>query len=447
MRALIAALIVVQTAGVANASPFGPKWTQAVKCPGPTDAPLLAAKDELLWTDGTKLVRRARATGAELPAIKVDAKMVPYAARDGLVLLYSPKQLAVVELATGKTLWKKKLASTRAAMLGGRVAFLTGGKQPVLEVVDAKTGAKQASFAATDKAKHRIASWALGDTLVFVAEQRQNLAELQVVTAYRLADGKPAWTYKPAGKGLGGSTSAAGDEALIDDDGLVWMDAKGATVAKLPLKHWYLGEGATTAERLYVLTDIGNNLAALDRKTRKVLWTVPTNHSAYDSLVHVGATAIYARTDDEVFERDPKTGAPLGKLGVADARIVGGPADATPAVITCDRKQLVAYDPSGRDVPLEDATISGTVACSGCEADKQLVVTIAGEKAKPDAKGAFTIKVKARGSFLPNVAYADEEAMGGMYWISGPKVKPLVLTGAGTYKVKLVVEGQMQDGE
>jgi hypothetical protein len=117
------------------------------------------------------------------------------------------------------------------------------------------------------------------------------------------------------------------------------------------------------------------------------------------------------------------------------------------AVITCDGKHLAGFDPSATDLPAESATITGTVTCSNCEHGKPLWVSVAGAKAKADAKSHFTVKVQARGTYFPRVDFGEHDPEGDLSWVTSQPRKPIVLTGAGTYQITLKIEESVQDGE
>jgi outer membrane protein assembly factor BamB len=336
----------------------------------------------------------------------------------------------------------------RPVLAGGRLAYQAGpDKAPTVEVVDARTGAKLWSFAPRDPAKAKLTAFGLGPTLAFVAEQPKDHAERQVITAYQLSDGKPAWTFTPGKPKPSGGLVNLGDELLVEDDGLTWLDPRGAVAAKVGIKYWFILEARATADRVYALTDAGNQLAAIDRKTKKVVWTLPTHETDYSSVVYVGPAAIYSFAADELIEHDLETGGPTATYGVANLAVIGGSPEAAPAVITCDGRHLAGFDPSATDLPSETATITGTVTCRNCERGKPLGVSVAGTRAQADAKGHFTMKIQARGSYLPRVDLGEPHPGGGLAWVTVQPRNPIVFTGAGTYKVTLTIEEAVQDGE
>jgi outer membrane protein assembly factor BamB len=241
---------------------------------------------------------------------------------DGKVFFGSTDEhLYAVELKTGKQLWKKKYGPFKASPGVHKGRVYVGDSDGVFYCVDAATGDKKWTL----DSKAEIASGPnFADDKVLFGSYDESLYCVN-------ADGKVVWQFKTNGP-VNSSPAIAGNFTFVAgcDSNLHVIDIRtGKETASVDLEGQAAATAAVVGEQLYVGT-MANQVRGIDWKAAKVLWTFEPETRAqpfYGSAAVTDDLVIAGSRDKRIWALDRKTGKPAWSVPT------GGKVDSSPVVV------------------------------------------------------------------------------------------------------------------
>ena len=231
------------------------------------------------------------------------------------------EHLYAVSLKDGKQLWKKKYGPFKAAPAVHKERIYIGDSDGQFYCIDAGSGAKKWSL----DTRAEIASGAnfAGDKVLFGSYDES----LHCVDT----DGKEVWSFKTNGP-VNSSPAVAGNYTFVAgcDSNLHVIDIRtGKETAAIDLEGQAAATAAVLGEQLYVGT-MANQMKAIDWKKAATVWTFEAETRAmpfYGSAAVTDSLVIAGGRDKRIWALERKTGKPAWSVPT------GGKVDSSPVVV------------------------------------------------------------------------------------------------------------------